>query len=60
MLGQQTSNYLVRQWENGVENPKGTAEFIERREAILKYTFEKVRSQRSLDSIECKSHAHAF
>lgn len=55
VLGQQTSNYLVRQWESGVENPSGTAEFIDRRDTIMKYTFEKVRDQRSLDSIECRS-----
>lgn len=46
---------MVRQWENGVENPSGTAEFITRRDAVLKYTFEAVRARRTLGSIECKA-----
>lgn len=54
VLGQQTSNWFVRQWENGVENPSGTAEFIDRRDSILRYTFEQVRDKNSLASIECK------
>lgn len=53
VLGQQTSNWLVRQWDNGVENPSGTAEFIDRRDNILQYTYEKVRDKNSLASIEC-------
>lgn len=53
VLGQQTSNWFVRQWENGVENPSGTAEFIDRRDTILRYTFEQVRDRNSLASIEC-------
>lgn len=55
VLGQQTSNWMVRQWENGVENPSGTAEFITRRDAVLKYTFEAVRARRTLGSIEFKA-----
>lgn len=54
VLGQQTSNWLVRQWENGVENPSGTAEFIDRRNAILKSTYENVRDKNSPNSIECE------
>ncbi|XP_055304318.1 peroxisomal acyl-coenzyme A oxidase 3 isoform X2 [Sitodiplosis mosellana] len=52
VLGQQTSNWLVRQWENGVENPSGTAAFIDKRDVIMKYTFEKVRDKNTLNSIE--------
>lgn len=54
VLGQQASNWLLRQWENGVENPSGTAEFIGRRDNILLYTFESVEQNHSLNSIECK------
>lgn len=54
VLGQQTSNWLVRQWENGVENPKGTAAFIDKRDVIMKYTFEQVRLKNSLNSIGCE------
>lgn len=53
VLGQQTSNWLVRQWENGVENPSGTAAFIDKRDVILKYTFDQIRDKNSLNSILC-------
>lgn len=54
VLGQQTSNWLVRQWENGAENPSGTAGFIDKRDVIMNYTFEHVRNKNSLNSIECE------
>lgn len=54
VLGQQASNWLIRQWNDGVENSAGTAQFIERRDVILKYTFDAIRQKHSLNSIECK------
>lgn len=54
VLGQQASNWLVRQWENGVDCPEGTAAFIQRRETILKYNFEKISQQYPVDSYQCK------
>ncbi|XP_035915994.1 peroxisomal acyl-coenzyme A oxidase 3 [Anopheles stephensi] len=41
VLGQQASNWLIRQWKNAkVESPVGTASFITRRDAILASDFE--------------------
>lgn len=43
VLGQQASNWLLRQWKAAkVESPVGTANFIERRDAILGNSFEAV------------------
>lgn len=52
VLGQQATNWLLRQWENGVENPQGLAEFIQRRDTTLEKTFEKVIKHQSVKSIE--------
>lgn len=54
VLGQQASNWLVRQWENGVEDQSGTAEFINRHEAILEYTFTEIVKKYPANSIDCK------
>lgn len=54
VLGQQASNWLVRQWENGVDNPTGTAEFIARQENILEYSSQSVEKTYPINSIECK------
>uniref|UniRef100_A0A8D8P0G5 Acyl-coenzyme A oxidase n=1 Tax=Culex pipiens TaxID=7175 RepID=A0A8D8P0G5_CULPI len=43
VLGQQASNWLLRQWKAAkVESPVGTANFIERREAILGSNFDAI------------------
>ncbi|XP_038110999.1 peroxisomal acyl-coenzyme A oxidase 3 [Culex quinquefasciatus] len=43
VLGQQASNWLLRQWKAAkVESPVGTANFIERREAILGSSFDAI------------------
>lgn len=60
VLGQQTSNWLVRQWENGVENPSGTAAFIDRRDVIMKYTFDQIRDKNSSNSILCALSINPF
>uniref|UniRef100_A0A336MWM8 Acyl-coenzyme A oxidase n=1 Tax=Culicoides sonorensis TaxID=179676 RepID=A0A336MWM8_CULSO len=44
VLGQQASNWLLRQWNEKVESPFGMAEFINRRNEILKQTFKEVIS----------------
>lgn len=54
VLGQQASNWLVRQWENGVENLNGTAEFINRHETILEYTFTEIVKKYPANSIDCE------
>lgn len=54
VLGQQASNWLLRQWNEKVESPFGMAEFINRREDILKQTFERSKSMYNGVSIECK------
>lgn len=53
VLGQQASNWLVRQYENGVDNPSGTAEFVNRQKFILEYNFEKLSNQYQVDSYPC-------
>lgn len=55
VLGQQASNWLIRQWENEVENPTGIAEFIKRREEILEYTFKDIVQNYPINSYQCKS-----
>lgn len=54
VLGQQASNWLLRQWRgSNVESPVGTANFIERRELILRNTFDTVLASRcNVDSAE--------
>lgn len=54
VLGQQASNWLLRQWENGVESPAGTANFIKNRATIAKYTFGSITNDRSITDSDCK------
>lgn len=54
MLGQQASNWLLRQWENGVESPAGTANFINNRAAIAEKTFIGLNDLFKNDSTKCK------
>lgn len=54
VLGQQASNWLVRQWENGVDVPNGTAEFIKRQETILGYTFENISKLYPINQFKCE------
>lgn len=59
VLGQQSSNWLIRQWENGVENPSGHAEFIKRQADILSYTFKDLTKKHSITSYQCE-YAYAL
>ncbi len=54
VLGQQASNWLIRQWENGVESPAGTANFIKNREEISAFNFEIILRKCEVKSFECK------
>lgn len=56
VLGQQASNWLLRQWkESKVESPVGTANFIERREDILRNSFDAiVKGGCKVESPECE------
>ena len=56
VLGQQASNWLLRQWKSAkVESPVGTANFIERRDAILGNSFDAiVRANGVVESAECE------
>lgn len=54
VLGQQASNWLLRQWNEKVESPFGMSEFINRRKDILEQTFEKSKNLYDGVSIECK------
>lgn len=53
VLGQQASNWLLRQWENGVESPAGTANFINNRAAIAEKTFISLNDLFKNDSKKC-------
>lgn len=53
VLGQQASNWLIRQWQN-VESPVGSVDFLHRKEEILNRSFDSVRRNKSLDDMECK------
>lgn len=54
VLGQQASNWLLRQWNDNIESPVGTANFIKNRENILKQNWEDVLKQTSVESFDCK------
>lgn len=54
VLGQQASNWLIRQWENGVESPAGTANFIKNRDEISSLNFEKILRMCDVKSFECE------
>ncbi|XP_035783311.1 peroxisomal acyl-coenzyme A oxidase 3-like [Anopheles albimanus] len=62
VLGQQASNWLVRQWKNAkVESPVGTASFIERRDEILRMNFESFqRLGVSVESTEFITHCYEW
>lgn len=53
VLGQQASNWLLRQWNEGIESPVGTANFLKDRDNILKQNWESVLKQATIDSFEC-------
>lgn len=54
VLGQQASNWLLRQWKGTLESPVGTATFITYRDKILKTTFESLIREHTVDSMKCK------
>lgn len=55
VLGQQSSNWLLRQWNGNVESPVGTALFINRRKDIMSTNFLSL-SKRGIqvNSSECR------
>lgn len=54
VLGQQASNWLLRQWENDVESPAGTANFIKNRNEISGFNFESILAKCDVKSFECE------
>lgn len=55
VLGQQASNWLLKQWNEKVESPFGTVNFINRRDEILANTFEKTLPLRTSGvTIDCE------
>lgn len=54
VLGQQASNWLLRQFNGNIESPAGTANFLKYREVILKQNCEDVLKQHTIESMECK------
>ncbi|XP_037044871.1 peroxisomal acyl-coenzyme A oxidase 3-like [Bradysia coprophila] len=52
VLGQQASNWLIRQWEKDVESPAGTANFIKNRNEISGFNFENILKRWDVKSFE--------
>uniref|UniRef100_A0A1I8Q5I1 Acyl-coenzyme A oxidase n=1 Tax=Stomoxys calcitrans TaxID=35570 RepID=A0A1I8Q5I1_STOCA len=52
VLGQQASNWLLRQWNDNIESPVGTANFLRNREQILKQNWEDVIKVSSVETFE--------
>lgn len=54
VLGQQGSNWLLRQWTN-LESPLGSINFLKRRDEILQqYSFESLKELHHKNFFECK------
>ncbi|XP_063699485.1 peroxisomal acyl-coenzyme A oxidase 3 isoform X2 [Culicoides brevitarsis] len=60
VLGQQASNWLLRQWNEKVESPFGIAEFINRRDEILRQTFEQSKILYGGVTIEFLLHCYEW
>lgn len=56
VLGQQTSNWLMKQWASGAEtsSPLGTVDFLQRRKEIAGYKYEGVVKGHGVDSFKCE------
>lgn len=55
VLGQQASNWLLKQWNDNVESPFGTISFLLNRDEILQSTFETIRGPETRGvTVECK------
>uniref|UniRef100_A0A1B0AH42 Acyl-coenzyme A oxidase n=1 Tax=Glossina pallidipes TaxID=7398 RepID=A0A1B0AH42_GLOPL len=51
VLGQQASNWLLRQWTDNVESPVGTANFLGNRKKLLQQKYEDVLEKDSIGSM---------
>ncbi|CAD7085580.1 unnamed protein product [Hermetia illucens] len=60
VLGQQASNWLLRQWEGTVESPVGTAKFIQRRDRILALNYSDIIARFPLDSMDFVIHSYEW
>lgn len=54
VLGQQASNWLLRQWTDNVESPVGTANFLGNRKKLLQQKYEDILEKDSIGSMNCK------
>lgn len=55
VLGQQASNWLLRQWcAKELESPIGSVKFLERRKQLLQLQYTQLVQQHPLESWECK------
>jgi acyl-CoA oxidase len=54
VLGQQASNWLLRQWKGPLETPVGTANFIAGKIEILKMKFNNVVPQNYAQKVTCE------
>lgn len=57
VLGQQGSNWLLRQWSGKLESPLGTVNFLAEREMILnQYKFDFFKTNNKIDPLnfDCK------
>lgn len=51
VLGQQASNWLIKQWNGQIQSPVGTVNFLARRTEILESTYEQIKHFNSFDLI---------
>ncbi|GAB0096028.1 Acyl-coenzyme A oxidase [Sergentomyia squamirostris] len=56
VLGQQASNWLLRQWTDDVQSPLGTVNFIKRRDEILQSTFDQLIKRFDITSWQFINH----
>lgn len=55
VLGQQASNWLLRQWSaKELESPIGSVKFLERRKQLLQLQYTLLVQQHPLESWECE------
>ncbi|XP_053958182.1 peroxisomal acyl-coenzyme A oxidase 3 [Anastrepha ludens] len=60
VLGQQASNWLLRQWNGTIESPVGTANFLKNRGDILQNTYENILRESPIESMDFVLHCYEW
>ncbi|XP_017476567.1 PREDICTED: peroxisomal acyl-coenzyme A oxidase 3 [Rhagoletis zephyria] len=60
VLGQQASNWLLRQWTSAVESPVGTVNFLKNRGDILQRTYETILREVPIESMDFVLHCYEW